>query len=136
MEVPTVARSNPVRSQYQLVGVDLVRAGIRMVAGVLAFAREDTGAAIGSLDPRTERWLTSRAVTSAAAKAGVDLNLSALPASEILPFILQDPRAKVRTTEEHIVHMLGGDSPENRAFAVKQVELLEATYKGAVTVAA
>lgn len=131
-----MARNNPVRGQYVLVGVDLVRAGIRKVAGVLAFAREDTGAAIGSIDPRTERWLTSRAVASAAAKCGLDVNLSALPASVILPFILQDPRAKVRTTEEHIVHMLGGDSPANRAFAVKEVELLEATYLAAPVVAA
>ncbi len=30
--------------------------------------------------------------------------------------------------------MLGGDSPENRAFAIKQVELLEQTYSAAPAV--
>lgn len=124
-----MARNNPVRGNYLLVGIDLVRAGIRTIAGVgTVFAREDNGDVIPSIDPRTERWVTSRAVASAAPKAGVPLLMSAVPANVILPFLQQDPKAKVRTTEEHIVHMLGGETPEHRAYAIKQIELLEETY--------
>lgn len=128
-----MAKLNPVRGNYMLQGLDLVRAGIK--AGV--FILESNGATLPSIDPRTERWVTSRAVTSAAAKAGIDLNMSAVPAAEILAFLQQDPKAKVRTTEEQIVHMLGGDSPENRAFAQAELAVLEANYAvGAATAAA
>lgn len=130
-------RNNPVRGNYLLVGIDLVRAGIRTIAGTgTVFAREDNGQVISSLDPRTERWVTSRAVAAAAAKAGVPLTMSDIAANVILPYLQQDPKAKVRTTEEHIVHMCGGDNPVNRAFAIKQVELLEQTYTVAASAAA
>jgi len=117
-------RLNPVRGHYMLQGLDLVRAGIQR--GV--FIREDNKAALPSIDPRTERWLTSRAVSRAAALAHVDLNLAQVEASVILPYVQQDPKAKVRTTEEQIVHMCGGESPENRAYAQSQIELLEKNY--------
>ena len=124
-----MAKSNPVRGNYLLVGTELVRAGIRTLNGITAFYREnDLTSVILSVDPRTERWITSRAVASAAAKAGVPLDVSSIAASTILPFLQQDPRMRVRTTEEQIVHMLGGETPENRAFAQAQLAELEATY--------
>ena len=126
-------KNNPVRGNYILVGLDLVRAGIRN--GV--FIREDNKAILPSLDPRTERWLTSRAVSAAAAKAGIPIDMASVPAGDILAFVQQDPKAKVRTTEEHIVHMLGGDNPVNRAFAQAEIGKLEKSYAaGTATVAA
>lgn len=126
-----MARKNPVRGQYVLQGLDLIRAGIFDV-----FRREDSKDALPSAFPAEERWLTSRAVSSAAGKAGIPINLAIVPAAEVLRFIQQDPRAKVRTTEEHIVHMLGGDSPENRAYAQAEVARLIAEYNKAAGVKA
>lgn len=126
-------KNNPVRGQYMLVGTDLVRAGIRIVGGLLAIAREDSGTYIPSIDPATERWITSRAVTSAASRSGTELNLAQLPASLVVPFMASDPRAKVRTTEDQIVHLCGGENAENRAYAKAQVAELTATYAAAGT---
>ena len=117
-------KPNPVRGQYLLVGTDLIRAGIK--DGVVI--REDNGTAIYLVDPATERWMTSRAVSSASAKIGKAIDAASVPVVEIKAALLQDRKAIVRTTEDHIVHMLGGDTPENRTYAKAQVALLEETY--------
>lgn len=128
----TAPTTNPLRGWYLLVGSDLVRAGVRAVSETARiFAREDNGEPIDVVDPATERWLSSRAVTRAAALAGIELNMAAMPASLVVPFVQSDPRAKIRNTEEAIVSLLGGDNPVNRAFAIKEVELLETTYAAA-----
>jgi hypothetical protein len=126
-----MALSNPLRGQYLLQGLDFVRAGI--VKG--SFVREDTGAIIHSDVPAMERWVSSRAVTAAASKAGLPLDMAALPANVILPLMQQDSRFKVWTTEERIVALLGGESPDNRAFAQAELDKLNTTY-GAVAKAA
>ena len=128
-----MAKSNPVRGQYLLQGLDFVRAGI--VNG--SFVREDTKAIIHSDVPALERWVSSRAVAAACAKASVALDMAAVPANVILPLLQQDPKFQVWQTEERIVALLGGESPENRAFAQSELAKLEATYgAAAVTKAA
>lgn len=130
-------KSNPVRGQYLLVGTDLIRAGIRTLGKVTAFYREnDASGVIFSMDPASERWVTSRAVSSACARLGQPADLAAVPAALILAELRKDPKAKVRTTEDHIVHMLGGETEANRKFAQSQLALLEATYLGSSVQAA
>lgn len=132
-----MARLNPVRGHYLLVGTDLIKAGIRTLKDAATgttstvIARENSGSVIFSVDPASERWITSRAVGAAAAKAGVPLDMASVEAAVILPYLKADPKARVRTTADQIVHMLGkGDTPEARQFADAQVALLEATYNG------
>ena len=122
-------RSNPVRGQYLLVGTDLIRAGIRTVLGATQFVREGSGAVIASEDPRSERWLTSRAVTAAASQLGVKVDMGAVPFNaKFATLIKADPKAGFRLTADHIVHMAGGETKENRAYAEAQVEELELAY--------
>jgi len=132
-----MAEKNPVRGQYLLQGLDLIRAGIVTRDGETLLIREDTKAQLPSIDPRTERWLTSGAVTAAAAASGLNLGMNQLPADAVLPYLQQSWKGVVRTTEDHILHMLPGhDTPENRAFAQDQIAQLELTYLGKAVKAA
>ncbi len=136
MALPKV---NPLRGHYMLVGTDLVRTGVRTVAGETAFYREDNGQAIDSVDPANERWVTSRAVSAAAAKAGIPVNMAAIEAGVILQFLLQDPKAAFRLTEDAILHLIDRDvrgTPEAQAYAAGQVAELVATYQKAAAQAA
>ena len=124
------SKVNPVRGNYLLIGTDLVRCGIK--DGVVI--REDNATAVYLVDPATERWMTSRAVAAACAQAGIPLTMSSIAVADIKAFLAKDRKAIVRTTEEHILHMLGGDTPDNRAFAKAEIERLQQTY-GAVKAA-
>ena len=125
-----MARRNPVRGNYVVVGTknaDLIRAGIRNVKGVLGIYAENTGMQL-SVDPRLALWVTSRAVTSAAAKIATKFDLMSVPLNAVYAAIMSDPRAGFRRTEDQIVHMLGGETTENRAFAQDQMRKLEDAY--------
>jgi hypothetical protein len=130
-------RNNPVRGQYRLVGTDLIRAGIRPAGGKLAFVAENTNVVLPSIDPGSELWITSRAVSAACAKVdGLSVNMGAVPLAPIAAALRLDPLAGFRQTADHIVHMLGGESKANRAYANLQVAELVATYSTATKAAA
>lgn len=125
-------RNNPVRGQYVLDGTDLVRAGIRRTDDGLAIVREDSGTAIDVVDPASVRWLTSRAVARAAAMLPYAVSMAAVPFNkDIAAIIRTDPKAGFRFTEDHIVHMLGGETPVRRKYAQDQVAELVVTYSTA-----
>lgn len=148
MEVPTVARSNPVQNHFLVQGRTLVAASIRTIKGQTMILRHKAKSIEPVSDPASAVWLTRRMVDTALAKlspsdllAAIGGNVNALDLNVVsitpaLNAALQSTRTKRRVTAEHIVHMLGGDSPENRAFAIKQVELLEDYYLGAPAVTA
>jgi hypothetical protein len=132
-----MGQNNPLRGQYMLVGGDLIRAGIRNVAADPAlsipahtgFYGEFAGNLLSSDAPAQERWLTSRAVSSAASKAGVPVDLASVPLKVIHKFLKDDPKAAFRLTEDAILHLLpGGATPENKQYAADQIAKLEATY--------
>lgn len=128
-------QSNPVRGLYMLQGLDFLRAGV--LRG--KFIREDTKAALHSDVPAMERWTTSHLMVRAAALAGADgltFNMAAIPANVILPYLQRDKDFKIWQTEEFIVKMLGGDSPEHRAFAQAELAKLNTAYGVAATKAA
>ena len=125
-------RNNPVRGQYMLVGSDLVRAGIVTIGGVVQFIREFGQSTIVSADPANERWVTSRAVASAASKLNDTVDLASVPYNAQFAALLKaDPHFQgFHLTRDHIIHMLPNKAgnPDNVAYAEAQVAALEVTY--------
>lgn len=136
-------RSNPVRKQYAFIGT-LKCVGIFNYQGAtfvgLELGMSGIPASIGVPVPEDVLWLTQRTINHAqyvcqaeAQRQGriyeVDLVHPTIT-TELLDALKKDPKAKRRRTEDMIVHMCGGENPENRAYAQDQIRRMNEFYLG------
>jgi hypothetical protein len=136
-------RSNPVRKQYAFIGT-LQCVGIFNYQGATFIAPElgmsGIPASMGVPVPEDVLWLTQRSINHAqyiaqaeAQRQGrsyeVDL-VHPIISIELLEALKKDPKAIRRRTEDMIVHMCGGESSENRAYAKDQIARMNEYYLG------
>jgi len=133
-------RTNPVRAQYAFIGT-LQCVGIRNDGGKTFITPEwGLGAAMAVPVPEDVLWLTQRSINRAQRNAQAAARAAGLPyevdlthpiiSIELLEALKKDPKAIRRRTEDMIVHMCGGESSENRAYAKDQIARMNEYYLG------
>ena len=139
-------RTNPVRAQYAFIGT-LQCVGIRNDGGKTFITPEwGLGAAMAVPVPEDVLWLTQRSINRAQRNAQAAARAAGLPYEvdlthpfitlELLDELKKDPKAIRRRTEDMIVHMCGGETLINRAYAQDQVRRLNEFYLGTKAAAA
>jgi hypothetical protein len=133
-------RGNPVRAQYALLGT-LQLAGIfnekDLSTGLpMTFIGAETAghASLTVQDPASLLWITQHSLNRAmrhefqATKGAYVIDPDHPVITQGIVDYLKSDRASKYTTEDFIVKMSGGETPERRAYAQEQLAALEAYY--------
>jgi hypothetical protein len=138
-------KNNPVRAQYAFIGT-LQLVGIRNISGMTFIAAEGSTTSLSVQDPSSVLWLTQRSLNHSMREhkrkernAGRDYDIdpdNPVITQGLLDELKRDPKVAKRTTEDMIVHMCGGETPANRAYAQAQIQALNEFYLAGSTVVA